>query len=78
MSIKLFIEAVVKFLLGVFIVGLLIFLPAGSLYAVIPFIAYPFIIAKRIINEEKLLEAELMGYREYKAKVKYRLFPFIW
>ena len=50
----------------------------GSLYSFVIFIAYPFIIAKRIINEEKVLENGLEGYLEYKQKVKYRLIPFIW
>lgn len=50
----------------------------GSLYALIVFCAYPIIIAFRIRGEEKLLEAELKGYLEYKAKVKYRLVPFLW
>ncbi len=50
----------------------------GSAYSLIIFLAYPFIIAKRIKNEEELLERELEGYKEYKQKVKYRLIPFIW
>ena len=50
----------------------------GSVYAFLIFLAYPFIIAKRIKGEEAFLEAELAGYREYKEKVKYRLIPFIW
>ncbi|MBR2952785.1 MAG: isoprenylcysteine carboxylmethyltransferase family protein [Clostridia bacterium] len=50
----------------------------GSVYSFIIFLAYPFIIAKRIKNEEQLLEKELNGYKEYKQKVKYRLIPFIW
>ena len=50
----------------------------GSLYSFLIFLVYPFIIGKRIIDEEKLLEKELAGYREYKKKVKYRLIPFIW
>ncbi len=50
----------------------------GSLISFIIFLAYPFIIAKRTINEEKVLEKELKGYKEYKKKVKYRLIPFIW
>jgi protein-S-isoprenylcysteine O-methyltransferase Ste14 len=50
----------------------------GSLYAFIIFLAYPFIIVKRLKAEEKFLEEELKGYREYKQKVKYRLIPFIW
>ena len=50
----------------------------GSIYSFIIFLAYPFIIAKRIKGEEELLEKELVGYSEYKQKVKYRLIPFIW
>ena len=50
----------------------------GSIYSFLIFLAYPFIIVKRIKNEEKLLERELDGYIEYKQKVKYRLIPFIW
>lgn len=36
------------------------------------------LIAKRIKNEEKVLEEGLVGYPEYKQRVKYRLIPFIW
>ena len=50
----------------------------GSVYAFLIFLVYPFIIAKRIKHEEKFLEEELEGYREYKQKVKYRLIPFVW
>lgn len=50
----------------------------GSIYALPIFLLYPFLIVKRIKDEEKLLEAELEGYAEYKKKVKYRLIPFIW
>lgn len=50
----------------------------GSVYSFLIFLAYPFIIAKRIKHEEAFLEQELDGYREYKQKVKYRLIPFIW
>ncbi len=50
----------------------------GSLYSLLIFLAYPFIIAKRIKDEEVFLEKELDGYREYKQKVKYRLIPLIW
>ena len=39
---------------------------------------YPIAIASRIKNEEILLENELMGYNEYKQKVKYKILPFIW
>ena len=50
----------------------------GSLFSFVIFLAYPFIIAKRIRHEEEFLEAELPGYKEYKGKVKYRLIPFVW
>ena len=42
------------------------------------FLAYPILIAKRIIHEEAFLEKELEGYRDYKRSVKYRLIPFVW
>ena len=50
----------------------------GSFISFILFLIYPFIIVKRIKNEEEVLEKELKGYKEYKNKVKYRLIPFIW
>lgn len=50
----------------------------GSIYSFIIFLVYPFIIAKRIKNEEEVLENDLEGYKEYKEKVKYKIIPFIW
>lgn len=50
----------------------------GSVYALLVFLVYPFLIAVRIKNEEKVLEKELTGYAEYKQKVKHRLIPFLW
>lgn len=50
----------------------------GSVYAFVIFMAYPFIIARRIKGEEAFLEKELNGYREYKQRVRYRLLPFVW
>lgn len=50
----------------------------GSIISFIIFLIYPLIISKRIKNEEKVLEKELKGYKEYKNKVKYKLIPFIW
>ena len=50
----------------------------GSIYSFIIFLIYPILIALRIKNEEKVLEKELNGYKEYKKKVKYRILPFIW
>ena len=50
----------------------------GSLVSLAFFLVYPLIIAKRIHNEENVLEKELEGYLEYKQRVKYKLIPFIW
>ena len=50
----------------------------GSWYALIPFAFYPLLMVVHILDEEKLLTAELSGYEEYKRKVKYRMIPFIW
>jgi protein-S-isoprenylcysteine O-methyltransferase Ste14 len=36
------------------------------------------LIAKRIRNEETVLEQGLEGYSEYKQRVKYKVLPFIW
>ena len=50
----------------------------GSLISFVIFLIYPFIISKRICNEEKVLEEGLVGYAEYKKKVKYKVIPFLW
>lgn len=50
----------------------------GSFFSFLIFLVYPLIIVKRIKNEEEVLEKSLEGYSEYKKRVKYRLFPFIW
>lgn len=50
----------------------------GSIFSFIIFLMYPFIIAKRIKNEEEVLGKDLVGYSEYKNKVKYRIMPFVW
>ena len=50
----------------------------GSIFSFVIFLVYPFIIAKRIKNEEEVLEKDLEGYSDYKDKVKYKMIPFIW
>ena len=50
----------------------------GSWWSFLCFVPYIAVIAVRICNEEKVLEEGLDGYREYKKRVKYRLFPFLW
>ena len=36
------------------------------------------IIAKRMDNEERVLEEGLEGYADYKKRVKYKVIPFVW
>lgn len=49
-----------------------------SILSFIVMLIYPIIIIFRIKNEEKVLENELNGYKEYKEKVRYKLIPYIW
>lgn len=50
----------------------------GSPISFVIFLAYPVILARRIRDEEKVLEEGLQGYTKYKEKVKYRVIPFVW
>ena len=50
----------------------------GSWWSLLCFLPYVAAIVARILNEERVLEAGLAGYTDYKKRVKYRLFPFIW
>jgi len=50
----------------------------GSPLSFAVFLAYPFLIARRIRNEEQVLERGLAGYTAYKQRVKYRVIPFLW
>ena len=50
----------------------------GSPISFIIMLGYIPVIAKRIRNEEEVLSAGLIGYMEYKTRVKYKVIPFIW
>lgn len=50
----------------------------GSFISFAIFLTYPVIIAKRIKNEEAVLEKNLDGYIEYKKRVRYKMLPFLW
>lgn len=50
----------------------------GSLYSFLLMLLYVPIIAKRIRNEEQVLEQGLAGYADYKRRVRYRIIPFVW
>jgi len=50
----------------------------GSVLSFVIMLAYIPIIARRIQNEEQVLEQGLAGYAEYKRRVRYRMLPFLW
>ena len=50
----------------------------GSIPAFIVMLLYPFIIARRIQNEEEVLLRDLPGYAAYRQKVRWRLIPYVW
>lgn len=50
----------------------------ASLWSFLIMLFYIPVIAKRIRNEEVVLEQGLEGYKEYKQQVKYKVIPFVW
>ena len=50
----------------------------GSPISFIIMLGYIPVIVKRIRNEEVVLTTGLIGYKEYKTRVKYKLIPLIW
>lgn len=42
------------------------------------FCLFPYILVKRIENEEQVLRTGLPGYADYTTRVKYRLIPLVW
>ena len=50
----------------------------GSWWAFLVMVPYVIAIVTRIKDEEILLTKELEGYQEYKAKVRWKLMPYIW
>lgn len=64
--------------MSTFILFLSMPLVLGSVISFIIMLVYIPIIAKRIRNEEQVLEAGLEGYTEYKTRVKYKVLPFVW
>ena len=64
--------------LGVTLMYLASPLALGSYWALLPALLIVPILVARIINEEKVLERDLDGYREYKQITRYRLLPGVW
>jgi protein-S-isoprenylcysteine O-methyltransferase Ste14 len=53
-------------------------LALGSYWGLIFVVPGLIVLVSRIRDEEKLLQEELTGYREYTRKVRYRLLPYMW
>ncbi|MCC0643160.1 MULTISPECIES: methyltransferase family protein [unclassified Clostridioides] len=64
--------------LGAILIILFTPLALNSWWGMIAAITLCIIIVFRILDEEKLLSAELDGYKEYCQKTKYRIIPYIW
>ena len=64
--------------LGVTLMYLASPLALGSYWALLPALLIVPILVARIVNEEKVLERDLAGYREYKQITRYRLLPGVW
>jgi len=53
-------------------------LALGSYWGLLIVVVGVVVLVMRILDEEKLLDAELAGYREYTRQVRYRLVPHVW
>lgn len=53
-------------------------LALGSYVSLPVFALFIPVIMLRLLNEEKVLRAELAGYAEYCEKTRYRLIPYVW
>jgi protein-S-isoprenylcysteine O-methyltransferase Ste14 len=53
-------------------------LALGSYWALVLIVPGLLVLATRIRDEERLLQEELTGYREYTQAVRYRLVPCVW
>jgi protein-S-isoprenylcysteine O-methyltransferase Ste14 len=63
---------------AVLLMGLATPMALGSWWALLPALLLIPVLVARIRNEERLLVAELAGYREYTHATPYRLIPGIW
>jgi protein-S-isoprenylcysteine O-methyltransferase Ste14 len=50
----------------------------GSWWGLAAAAAFVLLIAIRAVLEERMLTAELAGYADYAARVRYRLVPYLW
>jgi len=63
---------------GVMLIMLCLPLSLGSFYAFIPAFMIVVLFILRTSLEDKTLQEELPGYKEYAQKVRYRLLPGVW
>lgn len=66
------------FYAGVIIVYTLIPIALGSFYALIPSLLLTILFIIRASFEDKMLQNELRGYKDYTKKTPYRLLPGVW
>jgi protein-S-isoprenylcysteine O-methyltransferase Ste14 len=64
--------------IGAFIMLLGVPIALGSWWGLLAVVPIVLVIIWRLIEEEKFLVKNLLGYIDYKNKVRYRLIPFIW
>ena len=53
-------------------------LALGSFWALIPAALVLVVLVVRTLFEDRLLQSELPGYKEYASRVRYRLIPGVW
>jgi protein-S-isoprenylcysteine O-methyltransferase Ste14 len=53
-------------------------LALGSWWAMCVMACVPFLLGRRITVEDRFLRAQLAGYADYAARVRYRLIPGVW
>lgn len=63
---------------GVILIMICFPLSLGSLYTLIPAVIIVILFFIRTALEDKTLQEELPGYKEYAQKVRYRLIPGLW
>ena len=63
---------------GTIVMGLGIILGLASWWAMLIFVVQIPVLVLRILDEERVLENELVGYKDYEQKVRYRLLPYVW
>ena len=53
-------------------------LALGSFWALIPVAVGSLVLVVRTVLEDRMLQNELPGYKEYASRVRYRLIPGVW